>query len=217
MNDQQTPASGKFIVLEGCEGAGKTTQIQRLKEKFPEALFVREIGGTPYAEKGPRHLVLTSEFASDLNGYEQMTQAFSGRSHHLRKVIAPALEAGKTVFCDRYDASSFAYQIFGMEAPHLFGLFDALKASLEPMRLPDLYVILDVSPEVGMARTKKRAEAKGESNYFDKRGIEFHARVREGYKRFAELMSARCKVIDAAKSEEEVWKDLQEAIQPAFK
>lgn len=203
---------GKFIVLEGCEGSGKTTQINNLKKKYPDALFVREIGGTEYAEKGPRHLVLTSEFSKDLNGYEQITLAFSGRSHHVRKVIGPAIEAGKTVFCDRFDASSFAYQIYGMESLHLMDLFKTLKASIVPLITPDMYMILDVPPEVGMARTKKRAEDKGESNYFDTRGPEFHARVRNGYREFAKLNPACSQTIDATGTKEEVWNFVQDAV-----
>jgi dTMP kinase len=200
---------GKFIVIEGCEGTGKTTQIAFLKERYPDALFTREPGGTEYAEKGPRHLVLTSPYSRDLNGYEQMTQVFSGRSHHVRTVIEPALREGRDVFCDRFDASSFAYQIFGMETK-LFGLFESLKLSIDPLIFPDKYIILDVSPEVGMARAADREnKKKGTSNHFDERGHEFHARVRAGYLRFIELNQSRCKLIDATGSKEEVWDSLQ--------
>ncbi len=204
--------TGKFIVIEGCEGAGKTTQIENLRKKYPLAVFAREIGGTEYAEKGPRYLVLTSPYSKDLNGYEQITQAFSGRSHHVRKVIVPALEEGKHVICDRFDGSSFAYQVHGMECIHLTHLFDSLKNSIVPLRHPDLYIILDVTPEVGMARTKKRAEDKGESNHFDTRGPEFHARVRNGYHEFAKKYPQSCKTIDATGTKEEVWQKIQEIV-----
>ncbi len=207
---------GKFIVFEGCEGAGKTTQIDNLKKKYPDALFVREIGGTDFAEKGPRYLVLTSPYSKDLNGYEQITQAFSGRSHHVRKVIEPALKEGRIVICDRFDASSFAYQIYGMECHHLFDLFASLKASIVPLIAVDMYIILDVPPEIGMQRTKKRAEDKGESNYFDTRGPEFHARVRNGYQEFAKLNPSRSMTIDATGSKDEVWELVQNAISKAL-
>ncbi|MBX4209181.1 dTMP kinase [Candidatus Parcubacteria bacterium] len=207
---------GKFIVIEGCEGSGKSTVIERLKEKYPDALFTREIGGTEFAEKGPRYLVLTSPFSKDLNGYEQVTQAFSGRSHHLRKVVEPALTEGRNVFCDRFDASSWAYQIFGMECHHLFGLFDSLRASLVPQIVPDLYIILDISPEEGMKRVAARKAETGVTNYFDERGADLHARVRDGYRRFAEKNADRVKVIDAHPSKEAVWESVEKVLDPLF-
>lgn len=211
-----TIEKGKFIVLAGCEGSGKTTQIEMLKKKYPNALFTREPGGTEYAEF-VRSIVLKSEFSSDLNGYEQMTQVFSGRSHHLRKVILPALESGKDVFCDRYDCCSFAYQIFGMQSTKLFGLFDSLQLAMETLTFPNLYLILDISPEEGMKRVSKRESEKGEINYFDKRGLDFHIRVREGYKRFAQKHTNRVVLIDAHPSKDEVAKSIDEALKTALK
>lgn len=202
---------GKFIVIEGGEGSGKTTQIQNLKAAFPDAVFAREIGGTEFAEKGPRYLVLTSPYAKDLNGYEQLTQAFSGRSHHVRKVIGPALEEGKHVFCDRFDSSSFAIQIYGMECLHLVGLFQALRDAIRPQVYPDLYIILDVPPEIGRQRALGR-NAVASNNHMDEKTPEFYARVRDGYHRFAKLYPEQCKIIDASVSKEEVWAAIQKVV-----
>ncbi len=211
----------QFIVIAGCEGGGKTTVIERIKAKYPDMLYTREPGGTEFAEKGPRYLVLSSPWSPDLNGYEQITQAFSGRSHHVRNVIAPALVSGKSVISDRFDCCSFAYQIFGMGKDNqpnetLFGLFEQLRLSIVPMTLPDLYIILDVSPEIGMQRTRERAAGKGENNYFDKRGAEFHARVRKGYERFAQLNSTRVKFVDAHQSRDKVWESIDKILVEQF-
>jgi dTMP kinase len=208
-----TQGRGKFIVLAGCEGAGKTTQIQNLKAKYTEAVFFREPGGTEFAEE-VRSLMLTSKYAKGLTAYEQMNLAFAGRSQNIRDIVGPALEAGKTVFVDRYDCCSFAYQIFGMDGSSLFDLFSAHRLVMGDARyLPDLYVILDVSPEEGMKRVSSRKAAEGKSNHFDDRGADFHARVREGYQRFAEAHFGRVVMVDAHPPKEEVWKSIEKAVQ----
>jgi dTMP kinase len=204
---------GKFIVIEGGEGSGKTTQIANLKALFSDTLFTREIGGTEFAEKGPRYLVLTSPYAKDLNGYEQITQAFSGRSHHIRTVIAPAVKKGTNVFCDRFDSSSFAIQIYGMECEHLLPLFDELRKAILPNVMPDLYIILDVSPEVSKKRAALRAAQKGDSNHMDEKDEAFYARVRDGYHRFAKKFAKQCVMIDATPSKEEVWQEVKKAVE----
>jgi dTMP kinase len=205
---------GKFIVIAGCEGSGKTTQIAFLKAKYPNAIFTREPGGTDFAENGPRYLMLKSPYAKDLNGYEHITQVFSGRSHHVRTLIAPALAENKIVFSDRFDCCSFAIQIYGMENTNLLGLFDSLRSSIEPQIVPDLYIILDVSPEESMRRTALRAQAKGDSNHFDERMHDFHARVRDGYKRFAARFPERVKIVDAHPSAETVWSSIEGLLKP---
>lgn len=208
----QTQGRGKFIVLAGCEGAGKTTQILNLKAQYPEAIFFREPGGTEFAEE-VRSLMLTSKHAKELTAYEQMNLAFAGRGTNIREIVGPALEAGKTVFVDRYDCCSFAYQIFGMEGLSLFDLFSAQRVAMGDARyLPDLYVILDISPEEGMKRVSSRKAAEGKSNHFDDRGAEFHARVREGYHRFSESGFGKVSMVDAHPSREEVWKSIEGAL-----
>jgi dTMP kinase len=203
---------GKFIVLAGCEGAGKTTQIQNLKAQYPEAVFFREPGGTEFAEE-VRGLMLGKKYGKTLSAFEQMCLAFAGRSKNISEIVAPALAAGKTVFVDRYDCCSFAYQIFGMDDKSLFGLFDSLRLSDGPADcLPSLYLILDISPEEGMRRVAERKAAAGDSNHFDDRGPEFHARVRDGYRRFAELHLDSVKMIDAHSSKEKVWESIVGAL-----
>jgi dTMP kinase len=205
---------GKFIVLDGGEGSGKSTQMALLREKYTDALFTREPGGTDFAEQGPRYLMLKSPWAAELNGYEHLTQVFSGRSHHVRKVIAPALERGTNVFSDRFDSSSWALQIFGMENPQLMDLFFELRKSIEPKVTPDLYIILDISPEESIRRTTQRANLSGETNHFDEQKIDFHRRVRESHKEFKKRFPEQVKIIDASTSKEEVWKSIQDVLKP---
>lgn len=198
-----------FIVIAGCEGSGKTTQIEKLRKKYPEAVFFREPGGTEFAEE-IRRLMLSSSHSTELNSFQQMNLAFVGRTDNIKKIIGPAMECGKLIFADRFDCCSFAYQIFGMEGKNLFDHFDSSRLSMgSPKYLPDIYIFLDISPEEGMRRVAMRAEAKGDINHFDKRGLEFHARVREGYKRFAELHSSQVKVVDGHPAKEEVWKSIE--------
>lgn len=212
------PASSKkssFIVFGGCEGSGKSTQIDLVKKEYPDAVFFREPGGTEFSEKEMRRLMLTSSYSPDLSPFQHMNLVFAGREDNIRKIVKPGLDAGNVVFADRYDCCSFAYQIFGMQGEaSLFSHFDSNRMSMGPLDcLPGLYVIFDISPEEGMKRVAARENAKkGTSNHFDTRGIEFHARVRAGYKRFAEMHSTKVIVIDAGRSIAEVQKDVREVL-----
>ncbi len=198
-----------FIVIAGCEGSGKTTQIENLKRKYPGAVFFREPGGTEFAEE-IRRLMLTGTHSAELSPFQQMNLAFAGREDNIREIVGPAMEVGKLVFADRFDCCSFAYQIFGMEGRDLFAHFDSSRLSMGTFKyLPSLYVFLDISPGEGMRRVALRAQTKGDINHFDKRGPEFHARVRDGYRRFAELYPSQVKVIDGHPPKEEVWKSIE--------
>lgn len=212
MNNSKAQIRGKFVVLAGCEGAGKTTQIQNLKERYPDAVFFREPGGTEFAED-VRAIMLGKKYGKSLSAFQQMLLAFAGRASNIREIVEPALAAGKMVFADRYDCCSFAYQVFGMEGRDLFGLFSTLRLTVGPLDcLPDLYLIMDISPEEGMRRVASRKAAAGDSNHFDERGSEFHARVRDGYRRFVEMHGSRARVIDAHPSKEVVWASIQDAL-----
>ncbi|HEU5114378.1 MAG TPA: dTMP kinase [Candidatus Paceibacterota bacterium] len=214
MNNQPI-AIGSFVVVAGCEGAGKTTHMERLKSLLPNAKFFREPGGTKFAEEEMRRLMLKSEYSSGMSPYQHMNLVFAGREDNVRAIVIPARTQGIHVFADRFDCCSFAYQVHGMEGDHLLEHFQSCRRHMGPeWCLPSLYIILDVSPEVGMKRVALRAAAKGEVNHFDERGPEFHARVREGYKHFAKLYPEKVVIIDAERSKEEVWKDIEKTIAP---
>lgn len=183
---------GKFVVIDGCEGAGKTTLIKALAERFPagKVLITHEPGGTEFADK-IRALVLSSE-AKEAGAETQFGLMWAARAEHLKNKIIPALKKGINVVSDRFDSSTFAYQIYGQEAKHLEKLFWRTREVFLQKRKPDLYIFLDVKPEVGLGRVAGRKETK---THFDERALDFHRRVRAGFLKF--LKHIPYKIIDA--------------------
>src|SRR3989338_8405889 len=172
---------GKFIVLEGGEGAGKGAVRQYLQGKLPDALFTREPGGTPLGER--IRAAMISPEAKEASAETQFCLIFASRLDHVREKIRPALEAGKTVISERFDSSTYAYQIFGQEALHLRPLFSAFRKLLGES-IPDLYIFLDVDAETGVRRVKGNDAKEEPLDHFEKRALAFHMRVREGYAEF---------------------------------
>lgn len=193
---------GKFIVIEGGEGSGKTTMVRLIRESFPEVVVTREPGGSPFAEK-IRSLILSSD-AKDADANTQFGLFWAARADHIKNTIIPALETGKNVVCDRFDSSSFAYQIFGQENSHLKKLFFEMRKVYLGKYVPDLHIFLDVDPTEGL---KRRATDKGTLNHFDERDISFHKRIRKGYLEFFKKVPH--KVIDANQPLEKVKNDVQ--------
>jgi dTMP kinase len=195
---------GRFITLEGGEGAGKSTQARRLAAALAAAgvpvLRTREPGGAPGAE-AIRGLLLG---ATEL--WEPVAEAmlhFAARREHLARTIRPALAAGMWVVCDRFADSTLAYQGFGQGVPRT--VFDALSALTLEGLVPDLTLILDLPPEAGMARAATRGEA---LNRYERLGPAFHARIREGFLAIAAEAPGRCAVVDAARPADAVAADL---------
>ncbi len=166
---------GIFISVEGGDGAGKSTQLANIKQYMEErnisAVFTREPGGTEIAEK-IRDIILDP--ANE--GMEDLTEALlyaASRAEHVRKVIAPALEDGLVVVCDRFVDSSIAYQGYGR------GLGKVVEMINEPAvngYIPDLTIFLDLEPEVAMGRISNRGHDRLETEAAD-----FHERVHQGY------------------------------------
>lgn len=192
-----TPAAparqpGRFITLEGGEGAGKSTQAARLAAALAAhglpVLRTREPGGAPGAE-AIRGVLLGAGRSWD--GVAECMLHFAARREHLARTIRPALAAGIWVVCDRFADSTLAYQVHGQGVPR--AAWEALAAvALEGLR-PDLTLILDIPPEQGLAR----ATARGETNRYEALGLDFHARVRAGFLAIAEAEPGRCAVLDA--------------------
>jgi len=202
---------GIFIVLEGGEGAGKTTQIKRLQQQLPqefpnrEFVFTREPGGSPFADQ-IRSLIL-GDSGKDANGFTLLGLFVAARADHVSKVVLPALAENKVVICDRYLAATYAYQVVAQENREIEELFWA-HTKLVPQ--PDLTLLCDIDPRIAQERVNARA---GEKTHFDSRSLEFHEHIREGFDEyFKKSPHAEVVRIRAEESEEEVWNQVQSAV-----
>ncbi len=188
---------GLFITLEGPEGAGKSLQTKRLVSRLKRAGYaveqIRDPGSTQVGRALRR--VLLHE-TTPLAPLTEALLFISGRMRLVEECVLPALEAGKIVICDRYHDSMVAYQAFGGSVPAEW--LDAFGRSAIGDVMPDISFLLDLPPEVGMARlnrTKDRMENKG---------LNFHRKVRRGYRTLAKQNPKRICVIDAKQDVEEV-------------
>lgn len=186
---------GRLITLEGGEGAGKSTLATRLRETLTqrglEVECTREPGGTDNAE-AIRELLVTGE-PGRWSALSEALLLYAARVDHLEKRIRPALEAGRWVICDRFSDSTRAYQGAAgkLDTARLDALHEAALGDFEP----DLTLILDLDPAVGMARTRSRGET---VTRFEKHDLGFHRALREGFLQIARENPERCAVIDAS-------------------
>jgi len=169
--------TGKFITIEGCEGVGKSTQIELLKkcciENNIDALFTREPGGTPIAEKIRQVILDTAN-----EGMENLTELLlycACRVEHTKKIILPALKNGKIIFCDRYSDSTLAYQAYagGLDI-ELVKKINELSACGVKI---DCTIFLDVEPLEGFKRIANR----GQADRMEGKGLDFHKKVYKGF------------------------------------
>src|SRR6266496_1691278 len=180
---------GQFISFEGIEGCGKTTQITLLSEylkkhSIPHTI-TREPGGTAVGE-GIRKILLTSEMIH-LTSASELLLFYASRSQNIQEMIKPALERGEMVICDRYYHASMAYQGYGRGIPLEF-IHKLTDLVCQPFR-PDITFLLDIEPEVGLARARSRNHTRPENEgRFEAEDLEFYNKVRDGY---LELASER--------------------------
>ena len=186
---------GRFITLEGGEGAGKTTQVALLQAALRgagiDALATREPGGAPGAEAIRPLLVQGAPGRWDALG--EALLHYAARRDHLVTTVRPALQAGTWVICDRFADSTMAYQGFGL------GLGAEPIAALDHMVVgdtrPDLTLILDLPVTAGLRRAAARH---GDAQRYERMDLDFHRRVRQGFLEIARGDPGRCVVIDAA-------------------
>ncbi|WP_428670503.1 dTMP kinase [Roseibium sp.] len=204
--------AGHFITFEGGEGAGKSTQIARLKaflEKSGKSVVVtREPGGSPGAEK-IRSLLLSGE-ARDLGPRGEAMLFAAARADHVDTTIKPALEQGSWVLCDRYSDSTRVYQgEAGVDPDYLQLLETAAVAGTRP----DLTILIDVPAKIGLARVAKRSEDNdsGGPDRFEDEALSVHERRRQLFLELAREESHRFVVIDGSKD----FASVQDAIQNA--
>lgn len=182
-----------FISLEGVDGSGKSTQARLLAEALgPETVAIREPGGTDAAE---RIRALLADPGLELEPLAELMLFCAARADLTERVIRPALEAGKTVVCDRFSDSSVAYQgaARGLGVGEAISLCDTATDGL----WPDLTLLLEIDPEVGLGRAKSE-------DRFEAEGLELQRAVAEAYGEIATIASDRVAVIDATGSVEEV-------------
>ena len=191
---------GRFITIEGGEGAGKSTQLRRLaadlKARGVDCLVTREPGGTEGAE-AIRELIVHGP-PERWRPLAELYLFLAAREDHLHRAILPALEQGRWVLCDRFADSTRVYQ--GWAGGLGLDLVDRLQAPLLGDHRPDMTLILDLPVELGLAR----CAARGAMARFEAKGAAFHERVRAGFHRVAELEPERFAVIDASGDEAEV-------------
>jgi dTMP kinase len=203
---------GLLIALDGGEGSGKSTLLKMVKDFYGDEIVIsREPGGSPYAEE-IRNLILNSPNAEQADALTMFALFWAARADHLKNTIIPALNIGKIVVSDRFDSSTYAYQIEAQGARDLESFFWKMRDRYLRKYKPDIYIYLDVKPEVGLARKNMQQDEK--KNHFDKRKLDFHYRLREGFKEFFAQKNHGIKsvIIDAEKSKEEVFEDFKKII-----
>ncbi|MEW5684230.1 MAG: dTMP kinase [Pseudomonadota bacterium] len=192
---------GQFITFEGGEGAGKSTQVQRLAARLKaggrEVVTTREPGGSPGAES-IRDLVLRGA-ADRWSPITETLLMYASRRDHIERVIQPALERGAWVVCDRFADSTRAYQgAAGGTDPELIA---ALERHIVGATRPGLTLVFDLPAEVGLVRAHARA---GAEMRFESKGMAFHERLRAGFLAIAAGEPERCALIDATAGMDEV-------------
>ncbi len=199
---------GKFFVLCGGEGSGKSTVLDEIRKRYPDLVTTREPGGSPYAEN-IRNLMFKDPLGKEATASTMFCLFWAARSEHLEKTVIEALSSGRNVLSDRLDCCTYAYQLHGQQALQLREFFWTTRYYLMEECRPDLYIFLDVDVRTGLARVASR---KGDTNHFDERDISFHERVRAGYSEFFSRINDGYVKIDANQSLEEVVEAVSKAI-----
>ena len=209
-----------FITLEGIEGSGKTTQISRLVELFEdrgiECITTRQPGGTLIGEN--IRSILLDPANSGLAPLAELLLYLADRAQHIHELIRPALKEGKTVVCDRYFDATLVYQGFarGLSIELIRQLHQLLFDDLKP----DVTLLLDLSPQVGLKRAWQQlnsGERSGDESRFEGEAVAFHKKVRAGYLELARLEPERFRIIDAAQTQDEVFAIISKAVSSLFK
>jgi dTMP kinase len=200
---------GRFITVEGGEGAGKSSNLAFVQSLLVQAgkavLFTREPGGTPLGES-IRELLLGHKHTGMADESELLLM-FAARAEHLQRKILPALEAGTWVLCDRFTDASYAYQGAGRGIAR--ERIEVLENYVQGDLRPDLTLLLDLPVETGLARAGSRSEP----DRFEKEATSFFNKVRQGYLAIAAAEPDRVKIIDASPALEQVQQQIGQVIQ----
>tara|TARA_B110000285_G_scaffold95646_1_gene109095 strand:+ start:1533 stop:2162 length:630 start_codon:yes stop_codon:yes gene_type:complete len=205
--------AGLFITFEGTEGCGKSTQINalaaRLQDQGQQVLQTREPGGTPLGE-AVRNLLQHDEAGAGMSPEAELLLFTASRAQLTRERILPAIAKGEIVLCDRFMDSTTVYQgvarQIDSQAVATINRFAVGEAR------PDLTILIDLSPEIGMARVHARSD--GQLDRIEQEAIEFFQAVRAGYLKLAESEPERFLVLDGSASVEVLEQQIWAAVQP---
>ena len=209
-----------FITLEGIEGSGKTTQIWRLVDFFEdrgiECVATRQPGGTLIGEN--IRSILLDPANSALEPLAELLLYMADRAQHINELIRPALKKGKTVVCDRYFDATLVYQGFarGLSIELIRQLHQLLFDDLKP----DVTLLLDLSPQVGLKRAWQQlnnGQRSGDESRFEAEAVAFHEKVRAGYLELARLEPERFRIIDAAQTQNQVFAAMRKIVSSFLK
>ena len=201
--------TGKFITVEGIEGAGKTTCMQVVTDFIEQqgisAIHTREPGGTDLGED-LRNLLLGHKHTG-MSDDAELLMMFAARAEHIAQKIKPALDAGNWVLCDRFTDATYAYQGYGrgISLEKISGLENWVQGELRP----DLTLLMDLPVEMGMERAGKRSAP----DRFESEAWDFFERIRQGYLSIAAEQSSRVKVIDASQDLHNVQEQVRAAVE----
>ncbi|MET0182635.1 MAG: dTMP kinase [Caulobacterales bacterium] len=204
---------GRFITLEGGEGAGKSTLAfgltAALRARGLEVIQTREPGGSEGADA--IRSLLVQGAADRWSPTAEALLFAAARSDHLDRLIRPALARGAWVVCDRYTDSTFAYQVVAGGLPQ--DVFETLQGIIDAPR-PDLTLVLDLTPDAGLARSRGAAL---DEDRFEQKTAEFHARVRAAFLDIAQREQRRCVIIDASQTKDAALAAALEAVDDRLK
>ena len=204
-----------FITLEGIEGSGKTTQLKYLVEFFENrgnsCITTREPGGTLIGNK--IRSILLDPMRKDMDPMTELLLYMADRAQHIYSLVKPSLSEGKTVLCDRFFDATMVYQGFarGLNIHLIEQMHKIVFNDLQP----DLTILLDLSPRVGLARAWKQlniGQRSGGESRFEKETLAFHEKVRAGYLELAQREPERFRIIDAVQDEQRVRESIREAL-----
>lgn len=215
---------GKFAVVDGMDGSGKGTQLALLRGPLHDLdiHYTREPGGngSPTAEFIRKVILEPHEFNIDPKAVCDFFLFWASRGQHVEEVVLPNLERGVHVLSDRYDSSTVAFQIYGEQRREgMEALFYAVRRAMPAYYRPHGYIILDLPAEVAYERRK--ADLVQSKTRFDLKPVEYHERVRQGFKDFAQWLRksephTKVYLIDATHSREEVHRDVLAAVCDIF-
>lgn len=210
---------GKFITFEGGDGTGKSTQLRLLADyllaKGINAMATKEPGGTPTGQELRRILV-----TGDKDKFDATAEAllyFADRHIHMTQKVWPEMEKGNWVLSDRFADSTYAYQYYGYDKRVSKENLDCLYKIAVGDFKPDLTIILDIDPEIGLARSFNKADNMNVKELrFEGRELVFHQRLRRGFLEIANQEPERCVVLDANKSIEALHDDIVKLMTERF-